>query len=52
MTNTQLEAEIEHLLALISELREEINDLTEKVNMLSILPPKGVKFEHIGRWEN
>jgi hypothetical protein len=26
--------------------------LTEKVNMLSILPPKGVKIEHIGRWEN
>ena len=30
MTNIQLEAEIEHLLALISELREEIDNLTKK----------------------
>jgi len=50
MTNIQLEAEIEHLLALISELREEINDLNEKVNMLSIQSPNSMK--HIGRWEN
>ena len=50
MTNIELEAEIEHLLALISELREELNDLTEKVNMLPIQSPKSIK--HIGRWEN
>lgn len=51
MTNIELEAEIEHLVALISELREEINNLTKKVNTLSIQQPKSVKFEHIGRWE-
>jgi FtsZ-binding cell division protein ZapB len=36
MTNAQFEAEIEHLLELIAQLSQEINELTEKVNILSI----------------
>jgi hypothetical protein len=35
MTNTQLEAEIEHLLMIIAELKREINALTIEVNALS-----------------
>ena len=35
MNNTQLEAEIEHLLMIIAELKREINTLTIEINKLS-----------------
>ncbi len=50
MTDIQIEAEIENLFDLISKLREDIDDLKQKINSINF--EKQNEFRHIGRWEN